>query len=123
MNWFRKEPPRPLRVATSETYAEHVSTQLKTIIDGQNLLLQSHAALEQRFDAYDKWNVLFTRTLAMLDTKVDALDARLKGTGDAISLLLEERFATLDQQIAYILHDLLADLRKAKEPARRKGKK
>lgn len=93
-------------------------------------LLQSHAALEQKMEAMHrdictaKAHSESTITLAENNEKwLQGLDARLNGTGDAISLLLEDRFATLDQQIAYILHDLLADLRKAEKPARRKKAK
>lgn len=153
MRWFWQEKPRPLFAKESLTpiekdyeikrcihgvwladvcyecvkiqvTADMLKKKLDDIAAGQDKLLQSHAALEQKLQSIEER--LPTKLFAEIASVADALsrlDARLKGTGDAIAVLLEERFATLDQQIAYILHDLLADLRKAKEPARRKKAK
>lgn len=134
MNWFRKERPRPLRVATSETYAEHVSTKLKAIIDGQNLLLQSHAALEHRLEQQSDNYRLLVGEAKLTNTRLLELDARLKVTGDAISVhidrlsqkLFEESIPELYGEFGTIndtVDALAKELALARRSRRKKAKK
>lgn len=93
----RREKPRPLEV--KETYERHAVLQLKTIQDGMDKLLQSHAALEQKMELIHGQNEQTLLDHAEGMEAFSLLDARLKGTGDGLQVLLssfrermEERF-------------------------------
>lgn len=149
MRFFWQDKPRPLTyenrcgfhksewngdarcyLCSDEMDALRIAYQPNKQEDALDKLLQSHAALEQKIQSIEER--LPTKLFAEVASVADALsrlDARLKGSTDALSVLIERTGEKLFEESIPELYtelgtvnDTIADLSKALKLARRKRK-